>query len=246
VSGKLKSLAVLVLVLAAVAPMGCSCSNRGDTQGLGVQTKGVSLEGPDQALVGQPRDLDVLPILFKEDNIAVEPAGPLSPATLRWTVEPSDGAVVSPEGVFKASKPGVYRVTATQAEAPGFSDSMEITVTSPESAFAGTYKGTFSLDIGPTRARVPIEFTVSPDGKLAGGYKWVLSQLEVRGAFTGTVSEEGEVTANGTHTNSARVGGKTGSNSGPITMSGRISGTTFSGTVGGDKGSGGAAVVAER
>lgn len=242
-SRKRKCLIVLALLLPAVVLMGCGSWDElfGQESPAPRSTvpEGVKTVGSDSALVGTPIKLHAVP--------GRGSAEPWPPASLRWTVEPSDGAVVSPGGNFKASKPGVYRVTATLTNGSNENDHIFITVTSPESAFEGTYQGTIAASSNLADAQVPWEFTVGADGKLKGGYRYALtSQVKMAVTFTGVVAEDGGVAARGTGTGSGVANGKRTSVSSAISLTGKISGTTFSGSFAGGKGSKGLTVTAER
>ena len=112
------------------------------------------------------------------------------------------------------------------------------TTTAATSGFAGTYKGTLPLSMtGGPEFQVPWEFTVDDEGHVEGGfqYQWG-ANLVTRATFSGQVSEDGRLDASGTSSNDSTVAGQVHSVSGPISLSGDISGDEFAGPFGGEGG----------
>ena len=121
--------------------------------------------------------------------------------SLQWFAEPADGAAVSSSGVFRATKPGIYLVTAqrggpsattkvyvteagstttpedTDEETTSTETTEEITTTETTVAnsLAGTYKGSWLWTAGQSKADVPWAFVLDDRGNLNGGFDCMLT-----------------------------------------------------------------------
>jgi hypothetical protein len=179
---------------------------------------------------------------------------------VEWTVRPSATAAISSEGVFTATKAGVYTVTArwdqrsmrlstttkvyvTEVEAASTSEETEeesttTTETTVANSYTGRYEGSWLWKAGNDQADVPWGFIVDSEGKVVGGFEAMLTKdTRVICSLSGQVSDDGQVSASGTA--NTEVEG-VGSNSTPMTLSGQIAADgTFTGKL---VGSGGQAV----
>jgi hypothetical protein len=112
------------------------------------------------------------------------------------------------------------------------------TTAAATSGYAGTYKGTLPLSMtGGPEIQVPWEFTVDGEGHVEGGFQYQWGpNLVTKATFSGQVSADGRLDASGTSTNESTVAGQVHSISGPISLSGDISGDEFAGPFGGEGG----------
>jgi hypothetical protein len=179
---------------------------------------------------------------------------------VEWTVQPSATATISSEGVFKATKAGVYAVTArwdqrsmrlsattkvyvTEAESPSTTEETEeesttTTETTVVSSYMGRYEGSWLWKAGNDQADVPWGLIIDSEGRVVGGFEAMLTaDTRVICSLSGQVSDDGQVSASGTaNTEVEGVGG----NSTSMTLSGQIAADgTFTGKL---VGSGGQAV----
>jgi len=213
--GKLRYVALIAMTLLAATLAGCGCQDDPRLK--------LRITGPHEATVGTPVTLKATLI----DNN--ERASALNPATVAWNAQPLDSSTISQDGVFTASKAGVYLVDADQSGVKA--DTFTITVTD---GFAGTYKGVMSLSMGDQTAQIPFEFTVDAFGGVKGGFEHSWNRdAHIKATFAGTVADDGTMTTSGKATNSGDSGGVPFSSSGDITVNGKITGTTFTGGLNG-------------
>jgi hypothetical protein len=192
----------------------------------------ITIDGPAAVQAGQPAELTIVIELFGVDPGTPDDRRALlgDPDLYTWTVEPGDSAAVSPAGVFTASVPGTYAVTAS---AFGLEDDLEIAVTP---SYAGTYAGTFSgTAIHPKTGRsaiyeAPLTLTIAADGGVTGTIHFEgrtkAGTVYLDASFQGAVASDGDITADGT----AAIGPtKAKAKRGACTVTGSIAGATFYG-----------------
>jgi hypothetical protein len=193
----------------------------------------IKIKGLESATAGQPQPLSVFVDLFAVDpNTPDDRRAPFQdPILYTWTVEPADGAAVTPAGVFTATQPGTYTVTAS---AFGLSDSTQIAVAP---SFAGTYGGTLSATAtgkGGKTAQydVPVTIAVADDGTVTGTAhfdgKTKAGSVYFDATAQGTVAEDGDVTTSGTM---ALGPSKSKAKSGSFALTGTIAEGTLYGVV---------------
>jgi hypothetical protein len=144
-----------------------------------------------------------------------------------------------------------YFVANTQAEAEKFLKEYYKKFGTPLGEFAGTYKGTMPLTLGSEHFYVPWEFIVDEEGNVNGGFDYEFVYKTVPGKlvlmFAGQVSDDGRLTASGVGTTTyTPEAGSGGTASSPVSLSGQISGATFTGIRTGESGTLSQAMTATR
>lgn len=109
--------AVICLVF-LLALAGCSCEKTAH------EISDIEVNGSGFAKVNAPEQLEVDPKFRGDDGYYSEELG--DPKNYEWTVEPPDGAKISADGVFTATKPGHYEVTATGYNKQSFPKSIDV------------------------------------------------------------------------------------------------------------------------
>jgi hypothetical protein len=239
-------LGTLILAALTLSLAGCE-SNPLDlavdlARDFGGTITGVAVTGPSTVSVGASESLGVSVTARNTATGSPVPQAVVErlqqPKVFLWTVEPSDGARVDDLGIFKATKPGTYTVTAT---AFGHSASLPITVTEAADAYAGTYGGATTDVLRGVEYTIALRFTVGPDAVVSGTFSEKVPRLmKMDGTINGIVTGDGRLQADlrVTAFRSEVPGGKLGSRD--AKLSGRIDQETgvFSGTA-----SGGGAVL---
>ena len=100
-SRKSHVLAILALLFMALALSGCAgCENN---------PAGMAISGDGETSVGAPVTLKADLVDKKRNSVGLDS----KVGSIAWSVDPQEGATVSADGVFTATVPGTYTVTAT-------------------------------------------------------------------------------------------------------------------------------------
>jgi hypothetical protein len=194
----------LLALVAALAITGCAAIDRTVDRVLGDwDLVAIRVTGANEARVGEPVALAIEVKLVPLEPATDEKRRAIlqDPAVYAWTTEPAAGSTISDEGVFTATAPGSYTVTAS---AFGERDDVLITVApSQAGTWAGTLQAMATGKGGRTaRYQVPISLSVAPDGsatlsaRFDGRTKAGRVYLDATG--TGTVDGGGVVEVSGT------------------------------------------------
>jgi hypothetical protein len=188
---RMTKLAAVVVVL-VLATMLVSCGRPDPTD--------LALKADNRTVAGVPLQLVAYLDYFGSERGPTADEAAWDRAQLEWTVQPSGGALISREGVFKGTKPGVYSVTVQW-----YQRSRRLVATTKvyvtEARSTDTTEETETTEGSETTESTEItEPTETTEGTVASSYAgayagtWTMTMFDTRDVPWGfTVDAEGNV-----------------------------------------------------